>query len=298
LTIDEIHFASGSGVYVIFELVGAVLAAVLFQVIRKQELDLVKKIQLETAHPESQQGKEEAIKKAIKDMENHGGHPLLSKLISEFLGTFMLVLTVGLNVIGGSKAPVFSIAASLMCMIYALGNVSGANFNPAVSLCLIITGREKVLSPKVGVYYMIVQLVAGVAAGLTYMSMEAGKTFPLAPGKGYTLGQAAFAEIIFTFLLCYVVCCVATVKDSPLAHFFGLAIGSCVTAGGYAIGAVSGGSLNPAVSFGISFCHFINGGGGLMNAFLYTIFEFIGAAIAAGLFMFTHATDGSLTEKL
>lgn len=284
-----------SGVYVMFELVGAVLAAVLFQIIRKKELDLVKK-ELETAI-ESQQGKEEAINKAIADLAADG-HPLSSKLISEFLGTFMLVLTVGLNVIGGSKAPVFSIAASLMCMIYALGNVSGANFNPAVSLCLIITGREKVLSPKDGVYYMIVQLVAGVAAGLTYMSMEAGKTFPLAPGKGYTLGQAAFAEIIFTFLLCYVVCCVATVKDSPLAHFFGLAIGSCVTAGGYAIGAVSGGSLNPAVSFGISFCHFINGGGGLMNAFLYTIFEFIGAAIAAGLFMFTHATDRSLSEKV
>jgi len=287
-----------SGVYVMFELVGAVLAAVLFQAIRGTELKLVQQ-QLDNAHPESQQGsKDEAIKKAIADMEANGGHPLSSKLISEFLGTFMLVLTVGLNVIGGSKAPVFSIAASLMCMIYALGNVSGANFNPAVSLCLIITGREKVLSPKVGVYYMIVQLVAGVAAGLTYMSMEAGKTFPLAPGKGYTLGQAAFAEIIFTFLLCYVVCCVATVKDSPLAHFFGLAIGSCVTAGGYAIGAVSGGSLNPAVSFGISVCHAINGGGGLMNAVLYTIFEFVGAAIAAGLFMFTHATDRSLSEKL
>jgi len=273
-----------SMVYVMFELVGAVLAAVFFKAIRAAEFEAVK-----GAKPDQESQTEEAAQaKAAKDVK----FPDSSKLFSEFLGTYMLVLTVGLNVIGGSKAPVFSIAASLMCMIYALGNVSGANFNPAVSLCLIITGRKDVLSSKLGAQYMAVQLVAGIAAGLTYMSMEAGKTFPLAPGKGYTLGQAAFAEIVFTFLLCYVVCCVATVQsDKVLSQFFGLAIGSCVTAGGYAIGAVSGGSLNPAVSFGISVCHAINGGGGLMNAVLYTIFEFIGGGIAAGLFMFTHADD-------
>merc|ERR1719454_166835 len=66
--------------------------------------------------------------------------------------------------------------------------------------------------------------------------------------------QAAVAEIMFTFLLAFVVLSVATV-ESPLSEYFGLAIGSCVTAGGYAIGAVSGGSLNPAVSFGISASH-------------------------------------------
>merc|ERR1719263_2433975 len=143
------------------------------------------------------------------------------KLVSEFLGTYMLVLTVGLNVIGGSKAPVFSIAASLMCMIYALGSVSGANFNPAVSICLVITGRPSVLEASAAGAYIGVQLVGGICAGFTYMIMEGGKTFPLAPGKGYGLAQAAFAEIIFTFLLCYVVCCVATV-DKPLSQYFGL----------------------------------------------------------------------------
>jgi len=220
---------------------------------------------------------------------------LPSKLLSEFLGTYMLVLTVGLNVIGGSKAPVFSIAASLMCMIYALGSVSGANFNPAVTVCLLLTNRPGVLDAKTGGMYIGTQLVGGICAGFTYMIMEGGKTFPLAPGKGYGLPQAAFAEIVFTFLLCYVVCTVATVEDKPLTQYFGLAIGSCVTAGGYAIGAVSGGSLNPAVSFGISVVHCLNGGG-LVNALAYSIFEIIGAAIAAGLFMYTHATDSSLRK--
>ena len=59
-------------------------------------------------------------------------YTLGTKLVSEFIGTFYLVLTVGLNVLGKSPAPVWSIAAALMCMIYSLGSVSGANFNPAV----------------------------------------------------------------------------------------------------------------------------------------------------------------------
>ena len=58
------------------------------------------------------------------------------KCCSEFIGTFFLVLTVGLNVLGKSPAGAWSIAASLMCMIYALGAVSGAHFNPAVTLAI------------------------------------------------------------------------------------------------------------------------------------------------------------------
>ena len=73
--------------------------------------------------------------------------------------------------------------------------------------------------------------------------MEGGKSFPLAPGKGYGWAEAAVAEILFTFFLVLVVLSVATV-ESPLSEYFGLAIGSGVTAGGYAIGAVSGGSLS------------------------------------------------------
>merc|ERR1740139_1636184 len=123
------------------------MAAGLYKVVRTQE-----------------ESKQEGIKQPT----------LMAKLVSEFLGTFMLVLTVGLSVLGGSKAPVFSIAASLMCMIYALGSVSGANFNPAVTLCLLITKRPNVLDAKTGLFYIIVQLAAGIAAGFTYMFMEPG----------------------------------------------------------------------------------------------------------------------------
>merc|ERR1719321_2577510 len=96
-----------------FEFLGAALAAALFRLVRPAEFDT-------------------EISK------------VLSSLLSEFLGTFMLVVTVGFNVLGGSKAPAFSIAASLMCMIYALGNVSGAHFNPAVTIAILCAGRNKI----------------------------------------------------------------------------------------------------------------------------------------------------------
>merc|ERR1711937_584879 len=133
---------------------------------------------------------------------------------------------------------------------------------------------------------MGIQILAGICAAYTYAAIHHGATFPLAPGKGFTFAGAAMAEIVYTFVLCYVVLCVASVKE-PSKDMFGLAIASCVTAGGYAIGAVSGGSLNPAVSFGISSANIINKGM-FYNCLIYSAYELIGAMAAAGVFHVTH----------
>jgi aquaporin Z len=210
-----------------------------------------------------------------------------SKLAAEFIGTFFLVLTVGLNVLGKSPAAAFSIAASLMCMICAVGDVSGANFNPAVSLCLIINGA---LDATTAGMYMGVQILGGVVAAACYSAIYGGAAFPLGPGMGFTLGGAAVAEIFYTFVLCLVVLGAAVHPKTAGEHFFPLAIGSCVTVGGYAIGSISGGSLNPAVSFGIASAAAVSHGtGSIINAVAYSVFEFIGAGIAAGVIMATHA---------
>ena len=63
--------------------------------------------------------------------------------MSEFLGVFLLVVTVGLNVIMSSPAVAFSAAAALRCMVYSLGDVSGVLFNPAVTLAVVTSGRKK-----------------------------------------------------------------------------------------------------------------------------------------------------------
>merc|ERR1740127_320502 len=99
---------------------------------------------------------------------------------------------------------------------------------------------------------MVTQIAGGVLAAFTYTLIHKGKSFPLGPQPGYKWGQVAVAEIIFTFVLCYVVLCTAVSDKTKAPHMFGLAIGSCVTVGGFAIGSISGGSLNPAVSFGIA----------------------------------------------
>lgn len=237
--------------YAGFELFGAVLAAIFFRVVRPAEFD-------------------------------YSFNSSISALVSEFIGTFYLVLTVGLNVLGGSKAPALSIAASLMCMIYALGNVSGAHFNPAVTVAILTAGRDKIKggAPMAG-GYIAVQCLAGACAALVYTHLM-GEGFGIGPIPPYGWGHTAIAEIAFTFVLCFVVLNVATTR-LPSREMFGLSIASCVTVGGFAIGAISGGSLNPAVSLGIDIGSAVNGLG-FGNSLLYSVFEIFGGTLAAGMF--------------
>jgi len=263
LGIDVSSAGMGFGyslVYLGFEFLGAALASGMHRIVRPEEYGMNKMA-------------------------------TLSSIVSEFLGTFFLVLTVGLNVLGSSKAGAFSIAASLMSMIYALGNVSGAHFNPAVTLAITLSGRDK-MGGGVGmaVVYMVTQITAGIMAGWVYCSIR-GSAFPLGPQGKFGWGQVAFAEIMFTFVLCFVVLSVATTK-APSKDMFGLAIGSCVTVGGCAIGAISGGSLNPAVSFGIDTANAIKGGH-WMNCLVYSAVECVGAILAAGIFFATHPSEYS-----
>jgi len=270
--IDISSAALGFGwcfVYAAFELMGAYAASCLFQIIRPEETD--------------------------DENDAPRNYKIGSKMVSEFIGTYMLVITVGLNVLGGSTAPAFSIAAALMCMIFALGSVSGAHFNPAVTVAIVMSGREKCTSQH-GEQYIALQIFGGVLGAFSYAFLENGKTFPLNPGAGHSWFEACTAETVYTFFLCYVVLCVATVQKAPTPDYFGLVIGACVTTGGYAIGALSGGSLNPAVSVGISTSHIINGGN-FWHCLVYSLFEIIGGLIAVGLFHVTHPGEYAPPSK-
>jgi len=250
------------------------LAAIMFWVVRPDEKDA-------------------AFQVGEMDGDNY---PLVSKLVSEFLGTFMLVLTVGLNVIAGGSPAVFSIASSLMCMIFALGSVSGAHFNPAVTTAIIMSGRNK-CSMTDGCMYMAVQIVAGICGAFMYVIMTGAPTFALKPSD-HSWIQAMLGEFIYTFVLAFVVLSVATVKkESVLSEFFGLAIGMCVTTGGYAVGELSGGSFNPAVSFGISTAHIL-GGGLFVPCIIYSIVELAAGATAAHVFKMTSPGEYAETAEM
>ncbi len=106
----------------------------------------------------------------------------MNKYITEFIGTFFLVLTVGCSVvIGGSGviAPL-AIGSALMVMIYAGGHVSGGHYNPAVTLGVWLRGR---CATKDVIPYWVAQLLAAAVAAcvLNYLKGEA-QAKPIAEG--------------------------------------------------------------------------------------------------------------------
>jgi aquaporin Z len=198
------------------------------------------------------------------------------KFIVELIGTFFLVFTVGQCVIApgaGVIAPL-AIGASLMVMIYAGGHVSGGHYNPAVSLSVCLRGK---LSPVELIAYIVAQLIgAALAVGATTY-LKGGQ--PVVAGSVHA-GPAILAEFLFTFALTFMVLNVATVKSVAGNSYYGLAIGSTVMVGAFAVGSISGGAFNPAVAVGITLLH-ISDAASL--AYLL-IGEILGAIASAGLF--------------
>jgi aquaporin Z len=169
------------------------------------------------------------------------------KYVTEFIGAFILVFTVGCAVLTKATLAPLAIGAALMVGVYAGGHISGGHYNPAVSMAAFVRGR---LSGRDLVPYWIAQLAGGaVAAGLAVFVINPPARHPIT-FTGRALGAALVAEFIFTFILSYVVLNVATSKDQPNNSFFGLAIGFTVLVGAVAVGGVSGGAFNPAVAFG------------------------------------------------
>ena len=173
----------------------------------------------------------------------------MNKYIAEFIGTFFLVLTIGCTGIGagaGVIAPL-AIGAALMVMVYAGGHISGAHYNPAVTVGVFIRG--KVNGADVGPY-MVAQLAgAALAAVAVTKFLRAGAAVtPISPH----VGPALLAEFLFTFALVYVVLNAATAEGTSGNSFYGLAIGMTVMTGAFAVGDISGGAFNQAVALGIT----------------------------------------------
>jgi glycerol uptake facilitator-like aquaporin len=145
---------------------------------------------------------------------------------------------------------------------------------------------------------MLIQILAGITAAFTYALVYREKEFNsvyIGPNRkgGYDWYDVAAGEIIFTFVLTYVVLCVATTtppgpKEPHSRDMFGLAIASCVTVGGFAVGPTGAGALNPAVCIGAASA---NAFAIFVNALAYTAFEMLGAALAAAIFHITHASE-------
>lgn len=206
------------------------------------------------------------------------------KYVYEFIGTFFLVLTVGMAVLQpnsiGLWAPL-AIGSVLAVMVFAGGHISGGHYNPAVSLSVYM--RKKLSLQDLGAYW-IAQLLAGVVAALTTLYFKGhGAESPLAPDHL----KAFIAEFLFTFALCYVVLNVATAKATSGNSYFGWAIGFTVLVGAYAVGSISGGAFNPAVALGITILNL----SAWSNIWIYFFANLLGGAAAALVFNAAHPEE-------
>ncbi|XP_066372791.1 aquaporin NIP1-4-like [Miscanthus floridulus] len=221
----------------------------------------------------------------------------IQQLIAEFFATFFLIFA-GCGVITvddmNSKATFPGIAVvwgmTVMAMIYAVGHVSGAHINPAVTVGFAISGRfpwRKVPA------YMLVQTVAATMASLVLRLMfgeqhlRASVTVHAHGGSNI---QSLVLEFFITFYLMFVVMAVAT-DDRAVGQMAGLAVGGTIILNALFAGPVSGASMNPARSIGPALV-----GNKYRSLWVYIFGPFAGAAAGAWAYNLIRRTDKTLAE--
>ena len=207
-------------------------------------------------------------------------HSMQQKLTTEFIGTFFLSLTICTAAVygeAGEYAP-FGIASTLMVMIYAGGHISGAHYNPAVTVSIYLRGaceKDEVLP------YIASQVIGAISAALIVENL----LFPADDSPvAFVLGtDAVVAELLFTFALAYVILNVATTESTSGNGYYGAAIALVVFAGAITVGSISLASFNPAVTSAL----IVSGKLGLANSWMHFVPQFIGAVLATYVYKST-----------
>lgn len=204
----------------------------------------------------------------------------MARYLTELIGTFFLVFVIGMTAVSGLAAAPLAIGSVLMVMVYMGGHISGAHYNPAVTVGVYLRGameRSDVLP------YMVAQLAGAVVAGLL-VAIVTGETFAPAPSPDASAAAFVLAELVMTFALVLVILNVATSKATEGNSYYGLAIGFTVLVGAYAVGPVSGGAFNPAVGTGPILVHTLMGDGSFGDLWLYWVGPVLGGLLAVPVF--------------
>lgn len=208
------------------------------------------------------------------------------KLISEFLGTYFLVFAgTGAVVIDDITKSLTHVGVALtfglvvMALIFTFGHLSGAHFNPAVTIGFLIHGDIK---KKEALNYIIIQVIAGIAASATLLCLfgnvaSLGATLP----RG-TWRQSFVLEFILTFFLMMVIFGSA-VHGKAVKDFAGIAIGATVGLEAMFAGPICGASMNPARSIGPALVS-----GTTQYLWVYIIATVLGAVCAAVIYKILH----------
>lgn len=177
-----------------------------------------------------------------------------NECIAEALGTFVLVLigcgAIIINDVYGNVLGALGVSLAfglaVMFLIYAIGNISGAHINPAVTLCLYFSGA---LERRVVLPYIISQIFGSILASYVLLLF-----FPEHQTLGSTLPSvssfyAFFVEVFLSFLLMFVILSMS-IDPIKKRNIAGIIVGSTITLEAFFGGAITGASMNPARSIG------------------------------------------------
>ena len=206
------------------------------------------------------------------------------RYIAEFVGTFGIVFApVALSATGklsggdsGLMAAAWVSGLSVLAMIYALGHISAAHFNPAVTLGFAVAGRFRW---RYVLPYSVAQCAGSITAAAVVALLFGGGHGAHIPASG-AFARAVGMEAVLTFFLMLVIISVATDKRVNGA-VPGLAIGLTVVFDVLIGGSVTGGSMNPARSLGPAL---FAGGSAIASYWIYVVGPSIGAVVAARLY--------------
>ncbi len=201
------------------------------------------------------------------------------KYLAELLGTFLFMM-IGYSSVAAFNAatpPIagllvvpFSFGFGLLAAIFAFGHISGAHYNPAVSVAMAIDRR---LPAAEAVGYIVAQIIGAIAAAAVVyatVSQQAVVAGITKPGEGISDVSALAIETVFTAI--FVVVILTSTKRAPaLAP---LAIPLTLVAIHFAIATLSGSSVNPARSIGSALI-----GGDLTGLWIYIVGPTIGGVI-------------------
>jgi len=204
-----------------------------------------------------------------------------AKLLTELVGTFLFLSVIALSGPIGPLAPL-AIGGALMAMVYMGGHISGAHYNPAVSLAVFLRGKIGVTEL---VSYWVVQLL-GAALAFSFGYLVSGHAGGIHPGPKVLAVSALAVEAVFTIALVTVVLNSAATRATQGNSFYGLAIGITIVAAAFAGGPISGGAFNPAVGVGATLGSALYAGGSWSDLWLYLVGPLVGAAIGAAIHWF------------
>src|SRR5215207_896899 len=262
----------------------------------------VERVSQDTTRQAARRGTREALEEKEQEQQGGGGlfgsqidtSHLAGAAIAELVGTFILVfggtaVAVGAILSRPTAGPAYDSLAvalafglALAAVVAAIGHVSGAHVNPAVTVGMAAAGKFPWNYTPIYIGAQLVGAVlAALATWLTFGGAGARGEAKLAatyPAQGVGDLQAFVVEILITFILVFVVMAVATDQRAPAA-IAPIAVGFALAVGVFIAGPVTGGSVNPARSLGPMIV-----AGDLTSVWLYILGPIVGGILGALLY--------------